>query len=165
VFCLSDESLDRLVPHALGSVCPTGAVGAATGEGDVAGIELKATRSSYPIGGVTKDVRREVDDATALHALRVQVSDVMVRGIAVTRRRVDQVVRRQAAVEVDVNQYARRGESVQGPIDRRAVHARAARRDLAEDLLGGQMLAARLEHRGEDCHPRLGDSLTGRAQQ
>jgi hypothetical protein len=68
----------------------------------MARVEDEATGASYSLRGVTENVRRKVDHPPALDALRVQMRRTMVSGLGV-----DQVVRRQAPVEVNVPQHVR----------------------------------------------------------
>jgi hypothetical protein len=112
----------------LGSVGARCAVCAVAGQCDVARVEPKAAGPAHPVCRVAQDICGEIDDSPAARALRVQV--------ARRRRLVHDVVRRQAAVEVDVAEHAGGRKTVERPVHGGAMHAGIARGYLVEHLLG-----------------------------
>ena len=104
------------------------AVLAVPAQRDVAGVQLEAADLSYAVRSVPEDLRRQVDHPAAPGALRVQV---LVHG-----RRLDHVVRREAAVEMYVAEHSRCGETVERPVHRRPMDTSVAERDLVENFLG-----------------------------
>ena len=103
-----------------------GAVLAVAAQRDVAGVELEAADLSHSCCRAAEDLARQVDDAATARTLGMNV--------LVDRFRLDDVVRREATVEVDVAEHSRRRKTVQGAVDRRTMDARVAQRDLIENL-------------------------------
>jgi hypothetical protein len=118
---------------------------------------MEAAGPPYSLRSVAEHVGRQVDDPAAARALRVQM--------LVSRHRLQDVVRRQAAVEVDMAQHPCGGQTVERPVDGRAVHSGAAGRDLVEDLVRGQVLTCGGQHAAENRDPRFRHALPGSAQQ
>jgi iron complex transport system substrate-binding protein len=88
-------------------------------------------------------------------------------GAVLTRRRprrVDKVVGRQAAVEVDVAQHAGGGEALEGAVDGRAMNRRITVCDLFLQRIRRQVLASGRENARQQRDPRLRHPLPDRAQ-
>jgi hypothetical protein len=98
-------------------------------------IELEATHFSDPVGGLTEDGGRKVGHPPALRALGVQVFLSMVVGRGPLRH-LDEVVRRQPAIEVHMAEDPSRGEPLEGAVDRRAMDRRVAVGHLVEQGVG-----------------------------
>jgi hypothetical protein len=80
-------------------------------------------------------------------------------------RCVDEVVRRQAPVEMDVSQNAGSGQSLKGPVDRGAMNWRLTVSDLVKQDVGRQMLTASRNDAGQQRDARLRDSLSDRTEE
>jgi hypothetical protein len=129
---------------------------------DVTRVEPEPAGSANPGRGVPEYVRRQVSHLTALRALGVQMLGPAVRGRG---WRPDQVVRGQAAVEMNVAEHTGGGQPFERAIDGRPVNRRIAPGQLVLQVLGREMLATGGEQAGEHGDPRPGDPLTYRAQQ
>jgi hypothetical protein len=106
-------------------------------------------------------MRRKIRDLAASRALGMQMLGAMVSGC----RMIDEVVRRETTVEVDVAQHTRARQALQRSIDRRPVDRRFGVSDLLEQRICRQVLPACGNDAGEQRDPRLGHALTSGTQQ
>lgn len=127
----------------------------------MARVEPEPGRPADALRGVTEDVCGQVCDPSAHRALRVQMFTAMMVG----PWRGCKVVRRKAAVEMNVAKHARAGEAFEGSVDRGPVNRWITIRYLLEQRVGGQMLAARRDDAGEQRDAGFGDPLASVAQQ
>jgi hypothetical protein len=130
----------------------------------MAGIEPKTCRNLDSSCGVTQDVRRQVGDATAGRALGVQMLDMRVLSRH-RHRLVNQVVRSEPAIEVDVAKQPSTGKAFKGSVDGGPVNGGFDVGDLIVKCIGGQVITPGGEDLGEECHPWLRDALTHRTEQ
>jgi hypothetical protein len=118
---------------------------------------VEATDTPYPVGCVTEYVGREVDDAAAVGALRVEMSG--------WHRLVHHVVGRESAIEMHVSEDANLRETVERSIDGCPMHTRAPRGHLVQHFFGRQVITAGSEHAAEHGDSRLRDPLSRSPEQ
>ena len=108
------------------------AVAAPPGQGHVVGVDDEAGGAPDLLRDPVERLARQVDDGAAVLALPVQV-----RAVAA----VEQLVGGAAVGQVDVHDDAEPAQHVEGPVDRRPVHARLGLGDARDHLLRGRVLA------------------------
>lgn len=128
------------------------------------GIKPEAARPPDPIRGLPQDVSGQVGHSAALRALGMQM---LVVGMAGSRwpRRIDEVVRREAAVQMHVSQHAGGSEALERPVDGGAMDRRLAAGDLVDQRVSRQVVTARGDDPGQQRDARLGDALPHRTEQ